>query len=150
MTKLTNKYLFFVSILCIVFCISTIVYGRKLFDELLGIVAYYSFVTAIIFIINLFKTRKVKWGVVVFFVGLITILIIWGESVNALEGSFLDLLVNLSKVNVPFLPNKVLVIEQLFLRAIVFYLLYFLLPLLYFYGVYYFSKILVNRLSKSM
>ncbi len=96
------------------------------------------------FCINLLKTRKLKWIVfVLVIVSPITYLIFTSPVVA--DYSALEMLLMFAKFNLPFLPDLFLHVENQDIKVIVFYFLYFVLPLFYFYFMYLLSKLLLKK-----
>jgi hypothetical protein len=126
-----------------VYIISNIIYGRSL-SELFQVFLYYLVIAGIVYCLNLIKKRKIRWAtfIIVFFIPL-TYLIFTGTTVK--YSSSIEVMEIWAKLNMPFLPDLFFQIKDLIILSFVFYLLYFILPLIYFYAVYALSKMIFSQ-----
>jgi 4-hydroxybenzoate polyprenyltransferase len=97
---------------------------------------------AIVFGVNLIKTKRIKWLIIIVISSVFLILTLFGF--NALEGNPVDILIELSQTNIPFLPQLHISMENAIIRYIICYLIYFCGTLLYWYSVYHLAKKIVN------
>lgn len=134
----------FLLLLIALYAISSLIYFQNLSD-IFEAVKYYSVIIVLVFVFNLIKNQKLKWTV--FFVILFfPLTFLYYKGINVQDYSSADVLLILAPVNVPFLGGFIPV-GDFTARVFVFYLLYFILPLLYFYGVYLFSKRMCKRIK---
>lgn len=133
-----------------VFIICTLIYGREFSSkEWLHISLYYGIIVIILFLINLVKKTWIKWtNVAVIFI--LLSVIFYGGADNWDYSSLYVVLIS-APVHVPFLPEKINYPSQYpSIVTFLFYVLYFLLPLIYWYGLYILSKRIVAKTGKNM
>lgn len=125
-----------------VFTISTLIFGREFSSkEWFHISLYYAIIVIILFLINLVKKIWIKWTIVA--VIFILLSVIFYEGADNWDYSSLYGVLIIAPVNVPFLPD--IFIKYEIKDTIIFYFLYFLLPVLYWYGLYIVSKRVVVK-----
>jgi len=133
-----------------VFVICTLVYGRGFsFEEWMEVVVYYGILVIILFCINLIKKKWIKWA---FFVGLfffpLSYLILTGTDLPDITS--LDVLLASAPSNVPFVPEYInYPTQDPITVTVIFYVLYFILPLAYWYGLYILSKKIIAKMGKN-
>jgi hypothetical protein len=126
-----------------VYIISNFIYGRSLSD-LFYVFLYYLAIAGIVFCINLVRKRKIRWAIFLLVLVIpFTYIIFTGTNVK--YSSSLEVLELGAKLDVPFLPDLFFQIKDKTILAIVFYLIYFVLPLIYFYAVYALSKMIFSQ-----
>lgn len=143
MNKKLITHFVFLLFLSIIYVICRYIYIKSLSD-LDEVILYYAILSMIVFCMNFIRSRKVKWIlflIVFFFSGTYFIFV----GVNYPDYSSLDLLVIGAQVNAPFLTESIIPFINNASQPISLYVIYFLLPLIYFYGIYYLSKTLINR-----
>jgi len=133
-----------------VFAISTLIYRKEYsIEEWLHVALVYGIYVLILFSINIIKKRWIKWiifGGIFFFP--ISYLILVGTNLHYVNS--LDALLASAPINVPFLPKKINYPSgDPILINFVFYVLYFLLPLIYWYGLYSLSKRIITTMNKN-
>jgi hypothetical protein len=140
--KILTQIIFF-AILLVVYIISGMIYAREIKMEDASI--WYFILAVLAFCINLIKIRPIKWGIVVSIIilFLITAILIPIHSSHG-ERPFDLLFIGLSTVNIPFLPQFNLQIDNIIFRN----LIYFLGTVLYWYCIYVFSKKITARIKK--
>lgn len=132
-----------------IFILSTLTYGRKFSDDTIKVIGYYGVFVIILFILNLIKKRVFRWSAFIFVLFLpISYLILTGT--KDLNYTSLNILLSGAQMNAPFLPeNLTFELKNHLENVVITYSLYFLLPLFYWYGLYFISKKIVNRLFTS-
>ena len=129
-----------------VFAIGTLIYNRDYsVKEWMQIAVYYGILATILFTINLIKKRWIKWVILMVLLTLLSI-VFFGGADNWDYSSLYGVLI-MAPVNIPFLPDIFLKYELK--DTAIFYLLYFLLPIIYWYGLYIFSKRIVAKTDKN-
>jgi hypothetical protein len=143
MIKKIKIHLVFAGLLSAIYIVCSLIYNRSLSDLFL-VFLYYLAIAGIVYCLNLIKKRKIRWAtfIMVFFFPL-TYIIFTGTNVK--YSSSLEVIEIWAKLNVPFLPDLFFQIKDLKILSFVFYLLYFILPLIYFYAVYAVSKMIFNQ-----
>lgn len=145
MSKLVKTHLLLVLLMYVVYILFNIVYKRTFSDDTYKIILYYGLLSAILFVLNLIQRRWLKW--LVFVLALVIPLSgFYFLGTNPDNHDSINLLIGLSEGNVPFLPTIFLSSKIYYLRVFIVYLCYFILPLCYWYGLYYLSRKIVNRL----
>ena len=130
-----------------IFIICTLVYGRGFSDDTIKVIGYYSVLVVILFLLNLVKKRVLRWLVflIVIFIPLSYLIFVGSDHP---DGTSLYVLTSAAQIDVPFLPSNLsFELNSHFENVIITYSLYFLLPLLYWYGLYSLSKLLENKFS---
>lgn len=130
------------------FAVCTLFYGRVFsFEEWLQIALYYGILVVILFIINLNNKRWIKWVIFGgFFFFPLSYLILTAADLPDITS--LDLLLTSAPASVPFLPEKLNYPSQnQSIITIIFYFLYFILPIIYWYGLYILSKRIIKSKS---
>lgn len=143
MIRKTKVHFAFVVILFAVYLISSLIYKRNLSDFYKDFL-YYLAIGCIVFCINLIKRRKARW--ITFFVILfapLTYLTFTGT--NAMYSSSLDVLVTGLPLDLPFFPDLYSIFQERFIPPAVIYILCFVLPLIYFYVIYFISKMIFKN-----
>lgn len=136
-------HLVFAGLLSAIYIVCSLIYNRSLSDLFL-VFLYYLVIAGIVYCLNLIKKRKIRWAtfIMVFFIPL-TYIIFTGANVK--YSSSLEVLELGAKLDVPFLPDLFFQIKDLKILSFVFYLLYFILPLIYFYAIYAVSKMIFSQ-----
>ncbi len=122
------------------FMMFSLIYKRDFIDNSLGALAYIMLLIALVFTINLIKKRIMRWIIFVTLSFLpLSYLIFAG--INYWDYSSIYLLEHAAPINVPFLPDILAShIGNQTSKIIIVYLLYFLLPICYWYTFYFISK----------
>ncbi|MCL1943771.1 MAG: hypothetical protein FWF54_09535 [Candidatus Azobacteroides sp.] len=142
MIKKILTHIIFFGILLVIYITSCVLYSRGIS----GAIVYYFILTTLVFCVNLYKKRKVKWGIVVLIIILFLITAVIPNH-SFVETPF-DLFIGLSTVNIPFLPQFNLQIDSIIIRVTLLYLIYFWGAVLYWYCIYVLSKKIVARIKK--
>ncbi|MCL1943772.1 MAG: hypothetical protein FWF54_09540 [Candidatus Azobacteroides sp.] len=140
MIKKIVSYIIFFSILIIVYIISNIIYSREIY--LKRIVFHYFVVTSIVFFVNLYGKRSIKWTVILLIS--INFLVITIFAFNGTGHYLAKSYTVISSLNIPFLPMLDFPFGTAIIRLILYYFGYFIGTLLYWYLVYYLSKKITN------
>ncbi len=147
---MNRRVIFFITFLTLlsgIYIIFSLIYSRGQSD-LPEIILYYSVLPLFVLCVDLIKIRKVKWLIVHLINFVVLAMVILGAFTPDI--SSLYLLVEMSQLNIPFLPRLHLKIIDDFIRIVVYYLIYFLSPLFYWYAVYYASKKEENIFGKRL
>lgn len=145
MIKRVVFFILYFILLVSIYIISSLLFKRGLSD-LPEISLYYILLAILLLFIDLIKIRKIKW-LVIFLINLVAIImVILGA--YAPDASSIYLLVVMGPLNIPFLPRLEFTIDDKIVRVTVVYLLYFILPLIYWYALYKLSKSIVNKYLK--
>jgi len=143
MIKKIKIHLVFAGLLTAIYIVCNLIYNRSLSDILM-VFLYYLAIAGIVFCINLIRKRKLRWAIFLLVLVIpFTYIIFTGTNVK--YSSSLEVLELGAKLDVPFLPDLFFQIKDKTILAIVFYLIYFILPLIYFYTVYTLSKMIFNQ-----
>lgn len=138
--KTFKKYAQFVTFLCAIFALSCLAYQRNIgTSDIYLIPSYYSFIAAIVYFLNRISNRRIRWLCFIIFIVFPLTLVYFLGTGSGLTDS-LDFFETFSKINVPFLPNLYYSFNNRVLNILVFYVLFVLLPVIYFYGAYYLSN----------
>ncbi len=133
-----------------VFAICTLSYGRDYsLEEWMHVALIYGVYVSILFCINIVKKRWIKWVIFggIFFFPL-SYFIIAGANLPDITSE--DALLSSAPFNVPFLPEKINYPSQYpGIIIFLFYVLYFLLPLIYWYELYTLSKRIIAKTDKN-
>lgn len=151
MIKRIKTHLLLLLFMYFVFTISTLVYGRNYsLKEWLHVALVYGVYVLVLYSINIIKKRWIKWVIFGgFFFFPLSFFIIVGANLPDITSK--DALLSSAPINVPFLPEYINYPSQYPGRVIlIFYVLYFLLPLIYWYGLYILSKRIVAKTGKNM
>ena len=123
------------------------IYSRDI--DILGSLVWNLVLTSILFCLNLIENKKFKWIIIIAFICIphlaLTILGAGEEGNEPLAGDMVDLLVMASPGNIPFLPWFQLGLESRILNKIIYYIMFFYGPLLYWYFAYRGSKKIVSK-----
>lgn len=142
MIKRVVFFIVFLSLQVCVYVISSLFYSREI-SALPETILYYSVLVLFVIFVDLIKIRRVKWLILILINLVVITFVVLGA--YAPDISSIYLLVVMSPLNVPFLPRLNLNIDNKILRVVVFYLLYFLLPVIYWYGLYILSNRVILR-----
>jgi hypothetical protein len=143
MIKKIKIHLVFAGILFTIYIVCSLIYNRSLSDLFLAFL-YYLVISGIVFSMNLITKRIIRWVTFfgIFFIPL-TFLIISGA--NTMYSSSFEVLVTGLPLNLPFFPDLYSVFRERVIPLATLYVLCFLLPLIYFYIIYYVSKMIFKN-----
>lgn len=140
MFKKIKPAIIFFSLNFLFYIVFSIVYNRSVSD-LNEVLFFYFIIALLVYFISLLKQRLIRWGLVLFVFVLPATYIIFTASSDSLITSS-ELLLHGHKINAPFLPIIQFKLSNESFRLFIEYLLFFILPILYYYLLYCLSKIL--------
>jgi hypothetical protein len=130
-----------------VFVISAFIYkrGAWLSDWWQSLV-YYGLLVCILFFFNLIKRNKIKC-LVFAFVFFLPFTFIYFTGIYVADFNSIYVLITGGPINVPFLPDRILLSSKnQIINSFSSYLLFFVLPIIYLYGLYILSKKIEKKL----
>jgi hypothetical protein len=136
-------YIFYVALKCFLYILFTYIHNR-LMSDFFEVFIYYNIIGLIVFLFSLLKTRKTRWVIFSLIIVLpITYFIFSAPSQSLVTSS--ELLLHGHKVNTPFLPKIQFKLKNDNFRLFFEYLLFFILPILYFYAIYSIAKFITHK-----
>lgn len=137
-----KTHIIFVIFLFVFYVLFNTIYERG-YSESFKVLIYYSLLSMVVYVIHFINHKRIKWLIVLIFMILTALLQIL--SVNA-EFSLLYIFVFLAPANIPFLPDQFVVnFENFAAKQIVNYLIFVILPIVYWYALYLLSKVGVKQ-----
>jgi hypothetical protein len=131
----------------LVFVAGALVFKRDYsIEEWLEVLLIYLLITLLVFVINLLNNKWVKWIIVSLLYLIPQTILFWGGLDNW-DISSIDVYMLWGKITVPFLPDNIPFTDNLSINTVLIYILFLLFPLIYWYGLYYVSKMLVKKLD---
>lgn len=122
-------------------------YFQKISDDTLKIGIYYIIIVLLISTLNLIHSRRVKWLIVLFaFVLPISILVFTDNPNN--DFTLIYVIQISAPANIPILPDNIwqyLNHANYSIWLLYSYLIYFILPIIYWYGLYKLAKWITNN-----
>lgn len=140
MFKKIKTAIIFLALIFVLYIVFSIIYNRRMSD-VNEVLLFYVIIALLVFFISLLKRRLIRWGLVLFVFILPATYIIFTASSDSLITSS-ELLLHGHKTNAPFLPIIQFKLSNESYRLFIEYLLFFILPIVYYYLLYCLSKIL--------
>lgn len=125
-----------------IFIICQLIYNRNFSDDTIKIVFYYLIIALFIFILNLIQKKIFKWLIVIFFFILPLTYLFFTDSPNN-DFTLIYIMQVAAPANFPLLPDNLwqnLKYSNYQKTLPVLYLIYFILPIIYWYTLYLLAK----------
>ncbi len=140
MLKKIKTAIIFLALNFVSYIVFSIIYNRSMLD-LNEVLLFYAIIALLVFFISVQKRRLMRRGLVLFVFILPATYAIFTTPADSLITSS-ELLLHTHKTNAPFLPIIQFKLSNENYRLFIEYLLFFILPIVYYYLLYCLSKIL--------
>jgi len=130
-----------------VFLISQFIYNRELTDDTLKVGVYYLIIVLLVSFLNLIRNNVIKW-LILFFLFIVPISIFIFTDKPSNDFTLMYVIQTCAPANIPIVSDsiwKYLNHSNELIRVLNYYLIYFILPMVYWYGLYYLAKVIVFR-----